>query len=327
MSDAKTQVEEIDDDLDTEIEVDAEGTIVRKTEKVETQEKPDAKESSEEDDDEKPAGEETAEERTARQERNRERNRRRRAQRRENDERLFGLVEAQRQEIEALKRQQGAVNNRVAESEVARIDAAIAQTEAYINQAQQIIQTAPAAQDWNAYATAIRGETQGTARREQLIALRQQYIAGQNTAQQPSVNPSHQQYANAWFSRNRWYNPNPGVDEDSDIARAIDAAVRRDGFVPTTQAFWSEFDRRLNSRLPHRSGTQADGQQMRNQAQPMASAVGQQGSVRVANSSEGFKLSPDRVQFMKDTGVWDDPDKRKRVIQRYMAHDRENKGA
>jgi hypothetical protein len=38
-----------------------------------------------------------------------------------------------------------------------------------------------------------------------------------------------------------------------------------------------------------------------------------------------YVLTPDRVSAMKEAGVWDNPDSRKRATQRYMEWDRQNK--
>ena len=45
------------------------------------------------------------------------------------------------------------------------------------------------------------------------------------------------------------------------------------------------------------------------------------GSVR----GNEFRLSPDRVAAMKEAGLWDNADLRKKAIQKYAEWDRQNK--
>jgi len=129
-----------------------------------------------------------------------------------------------------------------------------------------------------------------------------------------------QRNATQWLKKNSWYDPQ-ARDTDSRIAKVIDQELAQDGWDPSDSEYWEELDNRLSSRLPHRY-TSKGGQQTR-RAGPTASS-------RVANTTSAkpgtIRLSPERVQAIKDSGSWDDVEKRNKMIRAYASYDRANKG-
>lgn len=126
--------------------------------------------------------------------------------------------------------------------------------------------------------------------------------------------------ATRWLQRNSWFDPQ-ARDTDSRIAKVIDQELATDGWDPADPEYWEELDNRLAARLPHRYT--AKGGSTTRRAGPTASS-------RVANTTSAkpgsFRLSPDRVQAIKDAGAWDDVNKRNKMIKAYAAYDRSNKG-
>jgi len=129
-----------------------------------------------------------------------------------------------------------------------------------------------------------------------------------------------QQNATQWLKKNSWYDPQ-ARDTDSRIAKVIDQELAADGWDPSDSEYWEELDNRLSARLPHRY-TSKGGQQTR-RAGPTASS-------RVANTTSAkpgtITLSRERVQAIKDSGSWDDVEKRNKMIRAYAQYDRANKG-
>ena len=129
-----------------------------------------------------------------------------------------------------------------------------------------------------------------------------------------------QQNATQWLKKNSWYDPQ-ARDTDSRIAKVIDQELAADGWDPSESEYWEELDNRLSARLPHRY-TSKGGQQTR-RAGPTASS-------RVANTTSAkpgtITLSRERVQAIKDSGSWDDVEKRNKMIRAYAQYDRANKG-
>ena len=151
---------------------------------------------------------------------------------------------------------------------------------------------------------------------EALEAIKKKAVAPQrqNTIQAPD--PQLQRYANAWMARNDWYDPQGG-NPDSRIALTIDQALAEEGFNPRTPEYWDELDNRLQKYLPHRYTGEEDERPTRT-SRPRSAVTG---SGRENASSRGgrntFTLTPDQVRAMKDAGMWDDPDKRAKMIRRY----------
>lgn len=128
-----------------------------------------------------------------------------------------------------------------------------------------------------------------------------------------------QQNATEWLNSNRWYDPS-GKDTDSRIAKVIDNALASEGWDPADPEYWDELDNRLKERLPHRYAGKAGGD--RNRRSGTSSGRSDVSGSAVKNT---FTLSRDRVQALKDAGMWDDPAKRAKAIRSYADFDRKNR--
>lgn len=130
-----------------------------------------------------------------------------------------------------------------------------------------------------------------------------------------------QRNASDWLNKNTWYDPS-GKDTDSRIAKIIDSDLAGEGWDPADPEYWDELDNRLKERLPHRyTGKQGGARNRRTGTSSGRSDVS--GSPVAKNT---MTLSRERVQALKDAGMWDDPAKRAKAIRRYADFDRNNKG-
>ena len=131
-----------------------------------------------------------------------------------------------------------------------------------------------------------------------------------------------QRNASSWLNKNSWYDPS-GKDTDSRIAKIIDSDLAGEGWDPADPEYWDELDNRLKERLPHRyTGKQGGARNRRTGTSSGRSDVS--GSPVAKNT---MTLSRERVQALKDAGMWDDPAKRAKAIRRYADFDRNaNKG-
>jgi hypothetical protein len=135
--------------------------------------------------------------------------------------------------------------------------------------------------------------------------------------------PMVQRLAAEWMERNTWYDPN-GRNEDSQIAQIIDKKLTEEGFDPSSEDYWDELDERMKKRMPEMQNRAYNDSHVRNQRpRSVVTSSGRESSA----SSKGnqYVLTPERVSAMKEAGVWDSPDARKRATQRYMEWDRQNK--
>lgn len=129
-----------------------------------------------------------------------------------------------------------------------------------------------------------------------------------------------QRNAASWMGKNSWYDPN-GRDTDSRIAKIIDTELATEGWDPSDSEYWDELDNRLKERLPHRY-TGKQGESRNRRAGTTSGRADVNGSPSAKNQ---FTLSRERVQALKDAGMWDDPVKRAKAIRNYAEFDRSNR--
>jgi hypothetical protein len=135
-----------------------------------------------------------------------------------------------------------------------------------------------------------------------------------------------QRQAANWMERNSWYDPG-GKDEDSQIALIVDKKMAAEGWVPADPDYWEELDNRLQKRLPHLYNS--DERQERDtpvrRPRSVVTGSGRENAASSGGSKTSFTLSADQVKAMKDAGMWDDPEKRARMIRRYATDARQQR--
>lgn len=224
------------------------------------------------------------------------------------------MLERQNQEL--LERL-AVVEKKTQGSEIARINKAIEDQEGRILYAKQKIKEATETGNGDLLTQAQEMWYEAKKNFEALEGLKKQSVQQpqQQTIQAPD--PMVQRYATDWMSENPWYDPN-GRDPDSKIALTIDNAMAEEGWNPKTQEYWEELDNRLAKYLPHRYISEVDKSVNPSTKRPRNIVTS---SGRESASSSGgkntFTLTPDQVRAMKDAGMWDDPDKRAKMIRRY----------
>lgn len=267
---------------------------------------------------------ETAEEAEARRQRNRER-------RLANKERRKEHIESLKRELAARDRAIAEMNQRLAVVERKSTGSEMAQLDHYEREAKQFYEHF---KQVNAKAVAEADGVLATEAQEKMFAARQrmEQIANIKKAMQtpqqqqtaPTLDPRMVGNANRWMQDNSWYDPT-GRDMDSSMVRTIDNGLAEEGFDPSTSEYWDELNSRVKKYLPHRANLRhnsATGDSTPRRSSPVAAG----GVAASAGKSGGeYTLSPDRVQALKDAGMWDDPVKRAAMIKRYMAQDKEQR--
>ena len=137
------------------------------------------------------------------------------------------------------------------------------------------------------------------------------------SAPQP-LDPRLASHAQKWMANNRWYDPN-ARDQDSLVARALDQRLAEEGWDPTTEAYWDELSARVKKYLPQRIGSG----KMNTQTKPKAVVAGSGRDSGGSGSKGTYKLSSERVQAMKDAGIWDHSEKRAEAVKRYREYDKQ----
>lgn len=251
---------------------------------------------------------------------------RRREERRQKKLNRISKEDSYKREIDSLRRQLEEVNTwkntverRHVDTGIQQIDKAISDANSAINLAKQAIIEATKNQDGEAQVDAQELFYAARKRHEDLTRLKAGIAQRMAAPPQQNVDPVVIQGAKAWMDGKTWYDP-AGKDMDSKITLQVDNQMAQEGWDPRSPEYWVELDNRLQKYLPHRftSANMSTNETTRRNKPPTTGSG--QGSPTV--KAEGYRLSPERVRAMKDAGMWDDPEKRKRMIKRYMDSDK-----
>ena len=265
---------------------------------------------------------ETPEEAEARRQRNRER-------RAANKERRKEHIESLKRELALRDQMLAEVNQRLAVVERKSTGAEMAQLDYYEREAKQVLdyyrdvnQKAIENADGKTATEAQEKMFQARQRLEQIGNIKKAVQAPQQT--QTRLDPRLMSHANQWMQDNPWYNPT-GTDTDSSLIRTIDNGLAAEGWDPNTPEYWTELDARKKKYLPHRTNLRHNsgaGDSTPKRTSPVAAG----GVAASSGRSTGeYVLSPERVQALKDAGMWDDPVKRTAMIKRYQQIDKEQR--
>ena len=206
-------------------------------------------------------------------------------------------------------------------SDLARLDKAIEDQDSRILFAKKKMAEATATGNGELSTSAQEMWFDARRQAEALQNLKKRAVAPQNQRTIQAPDPQLQRHANKWMAENTWYDPN-GKDPDSRRALNEDAILAEEGYDPKTAEYWDELDKRLQRVVPHRYTEDAN---ERPRSRPR-SAVTSSGREFASNNGRGnsFTLSPEQVRAMKDAGMWDDAEKRAKMIRRYALEARNN---
>lgn len=276
----------------------------------------------------------------------------RRQRRREAEGRLRRERDYLEKRNDVLERQIQILTTRMDENDRSSLNGRIKQTKSLIAQAESVMEEAANGDKKGrelVEATKIRDGL-----RDELRKLEDaQERGGRPAPPDPTVVAN----AKEWRGKNDWFDPN-GHDLDSKIARAIDDSLVEEGWDPSTKKYWKELDKRVKERLPHLSkGREADPededdedeedeQPQRKQRkrrlaakdtdtddedEPPKRKNGAAGGPRFRTGGPGRELrsnevylSKERIEAMKEAGVWDDVETRNKLLKRYRDYDREH---
>ena len=208
-------------------------------------------------------------------------------------------------------------------SDLARLDKAIEDQDSRILFAKKKMAEATATGNGELSTSAQEMWFDARRQAEALQNLKKRAVAPQNQRTIQAPDPQLQRHASKWMSENTWYDPN-GKDPDSRRALNEDSILAEEGYDPKTAEYWEELDKRLQRVVPHRYTEDAN---ERPRSRPR-SAVTSSGREFASNNGRGnsFTLSPEQVRAMKDAGMWDDAEKRAKMIRRYALEARNNNG-
>jgi len=238
-----------------------------------------------------------------------------------NAEKDIKLQHLQRQNEELLQRL-SVVERKTHSADLARIDKAIEDSELRVNYAKMKLSEAAQSKDGNAMARAQEMWLESKQQADALKNLKKQAETPQAKSNIPD--PRLQRLAADWMERNSWFNPN-GDDLDSKIAKQVDEKLTSEGWDATSPEYWEELDNRLQRYVSHRYNESTDSSYRRSKPRGIVTGSGRE-SAAGSGGKNTFTLSPEQVRAMKDSGMWEDPEKRNKMIRRYAEYARQNQG-
>lgn len=237
---------------------------------------------------------------------------------RTNEEKDQRLVQLQR-ENEEFRKRLADVEKRSQQFELSRLDKAIEDEELRLKYFDAKRREAINNSNGDAYTQAEKGYDEARRKYQAMMALKNKAAQAES---EPQTDPRMMRHAKSWMEQNSWYDPN-GNDEDSEIAKLIDAKLAKEGFDPASAEYWEELDSRLQKRLPHRY-TQSHDEPRRSKPRSFVTGSGRESSG--GRQGNTFVLEPEQVRAMKEAGFWDDPGMRAKMIKRYAQEARNNRG-
>jgi hypothetical protein len=245
--------------------------------------------------------------------------------RKTNEEKDARLNQLQR-ENEEFKRRLSNVERETKNSQIARIDKHLEDQKVRLEYAKMKMSEAVQAGDGDAMVEAqtMFNEAQsavGEFARAKQTAERE---AQQGRSDIPVVDPTVQRNAADWMRRNSWYRPDTS-DRDSQIAKKVDELLVTEGMNPSDPDYWDELDNRLQKALPHRYNDNTDSNSAVRKPRNVVGSSGREASAAYGgNNRTQFVLSPERVKAMKEVGAWDNPTRKKAMIENFIKYDRAN---
>lgn len=235
-----------------------------------------------------------------------------------NAEKELKLQMLERQNQELIQRL-SVIERKTHSADLARIDKAIEDSELRINYAKMKLAEAAESRDGQAMAKAQEMWLEARQQAESLRNLKKN--AAQPRQESNIPDPRLQRLAADWMERNPWFKPD-GKDLDSKVAKQVDEALTAEGWDPTSTEYWEELDNRLQKYVSHRYNANTDeSQNRRSKPRGIVTGSGRESAAR-AGGKNTFTLSPEQVRAMKDSGMWDDPEKRNKMIKRYAEYAR-----
>jgi len=234
--------------------------------------------------------------------------------RKTNEEKDVRLQMLQRQNEEMAARL-SQVERRTQGADMARLEKAIDDEQVRVEYHRMKLSEATSAGDGEAAVAAQEALYDARQKVEQLNRMKQQ--ADRPADNNNRIDPGIQRHAAQWIDRNNWYKPDLS-DTDSRIAKVIDEDLVKEGWNPGTSDYWDELDNRLQKRLPHRYNESSDRRESPNRTpRNTVGSSGREASAAYGGTNRTFTLTAEQVRAMKDAGMWENPEKRAKMIKRY----------
>ena len=234
------------------------------------------------------------------------------------------LIAALKKQNQQLAERVAVMEHKTSGAELARMDKAIEDAAVQVEYAKMKMRDSVNHQNGDELTNAQEMWFDSKRKLESLQSMKDQ--ATRNASQPKNIqgaDPVVQRLAAEWMEQNPWYDPQ-GKDLDSEIASKIDKKLTEEGFDPKTEEYWEELDTRIGKYLPEKNKSGYNNSNVRNQRPRSMVASSGRESIASTRGTE-FRLSPERVAAMKEAGLWNNAESRRKATEKYAIWDRANK--
>jgi len=233
------------------------------------------------------------------------------------------LINALRKQNEMLAERLAIVEKKTSGAEIARVDKAIEDAGVEVEYAKMKLQEAVDKSDGQSAIKAQEMLFDAKRKMESLASIKKQATHQPQNQRLDVPDPMVQRMVADWMEENPWYDPR-GETEESQITQIIDKQLTKEGYDPTTQDYWDELTYRVRKRLPEISNSSYNEPNVRSQRPRSVVTSSGRESNATAKGNE-YYISPERVQALKEAGVWNNPEQKMKMINRFRQWDKENK--
>jgi hypothetical protein len=238
----------------------------------------------------------------------------------EKDVRLQTLA----RENEEFKRRLSHLERNTKEQSLVRIDKNIEDAQVRLEYAKMKMMEATSNNDGESM---VEAQTLWQSAQEDVRKLQGTRVQAEREIKAPTQDflpdPAVQRGAADWMRRNSWYRPDAS-DTDSKVAKKIDELMVTQGWDPADTDYWEELDSRLQKELPHRYNAPNDDNPVVRKPRNVVGSSGREASAAYGGTNRNqFVLSPERVKAMKEAGAWDNPERKRRMIEHFIKYDRQ----
>lgn len=262
-----------------------------------------------------------AEEREKIREARREERRLKKQLHREKAKESSSLINALKKQNEALANRLAAVEKKTSGAELARVDKAIEDAGVQVEYAKMKLTEAVSHNDGQGVTRAQELWYEAKRKLESLENVKQNATRQMTQPQQHNIqvpDPMVQKMAADWMEDNPWYDPH-GNNEESQMAQIIDKKLTDEGYDPSSEDYWDELSDRMARYIPKQGST------AKQAARPRSVMTSSGRESTATTKSNEFRISPERVAAMKEAGAWDNPEARQKMIKRFADYDRQQK--
>lgn len=243
----------------------------------------------------------------------------RRLERKSKAQRHRDEVDSLRRKIEALESQNNqhaqqiaSINDTNTGSQLAVVDSKIIEAQNAAAYHKQRIAVAVSAGDGAAAAQATQYMIEADNEAKRLANFKNNAVRAMQAPK--TFAPEAQKKIADFQNKHKWFNNADPNDTDSQILLNLDVKMIKQGFKPETDEYWAELEAQGRKYLPHR---------FRDKVAPRSPVSG--GSASTESSGEGWKLSKERIQLMKDANIWNNQKERNEMIKYYREADKKAK--